>query len=73
MDKDKFQCGKKSLNYQTNVSYLQIIEKEDERTHLGVGLPPTELSPPTPSYHVIPPYPTIPTLPNYLTLFLSLL
>ena len=58
MDKDKFQCGKKSLNYQTNVSYLQIIEKEDERTHLGVGLPPAELSPlypiicyPTLSYH----------------------
>ncbi len=44
MDKDTFQCGKKSLNYQTNASYLQIVKKEDEWTHLGVGLPPVELS-----------------------------
>ena len=44
MDKDTFQCGQKSLNYQTNASYLQIVEKEDEWTHLGVGLTLVELS-----------------------------
>jgi hypothetical protein len=43
MDKDTFQCGKKSLNYQTNASYLQIAKKEDEWTHLGVGQPLVEL------------------------------
>ena len=30
MDKDTFQCGKKSLNYQTNASYLQIVKELED-------------------------------------------
>ena len=51
MDKDTVRCGKKSSNYLINASHLQIVEKDDEWTHLGVhGDQKTSEGGPSPIY-----------------------
>ncbi len=74
MDKDTFQCGKKSLNYQTSASYLQIAKKEDELDPPGCwpATSRTSFTLATPSY-ATPPHPTIPTLPLLFSVISPLL
>jgi hypothetical protein len=53
LDKEELQCGKKFVNYQTNVSHLQKDEEEDSWTHLDPDLNQKHLVVTTPIHSIL--------------------